>query len=60
MAATDEQIGGNHYKAMAIQPIEFILKTIFRLWKQILSNISADIRPKTKRKTLKRLSTIAN
>ena len=26
MAATDEQIGGNHYKEMAIQPIEFIFK----------------------------------
>ncbi len=26
MAATDEQIGGNHYKEMVIQPIEFIFK----------------------------------
>lgn len=24
--ATDEQIGGNHYKVMPIQPIEFIVK----------------------------------
>lgn len=24
--ATEEQIGGNHYKEMAIQPIEFITK----------------------------------
>ena len=25
MSATDTQIGGDHYKTMAIQPIEFIL-----------------------------------
>lgn len=24
MAATDEQIGGDHYRTMAIQPVEFI------------------------------------
>jgi hypothetical protein len=24
MAATDEQVGGNHYKDMAIQPVQFI------------------------------------
>lgn len=26
MSARDEQIGGNHYKDMPIQPIEFIVK----------------------------------
>ena len=26
MKATEEQVGGNHYKEMAIQPIEFIHK----------------------------------
>lgn len=26
MNATDQQIGGDHYKAMAIQPVEFIQK----------------------------------
>ncbi|MCC8119511.1 MAG: DUF3310 domain-containing protein [Bacteroidales bacterium] len=26
MKATDTQVGGNHYKDMAIQPIEYIVK----------------------------------
>lgn len=26
MSATETQVGGEHYKAMAIQPIEFITK----------------------------------
>ncbi len=26
MKATDTQVGGTHYKEMAIQPIEFIMK----------------------------------
>ena len=35
----DKQIGGNHYKDMAIQPSEFINKNKYNLQKGILLSI---------------------
>ena len=45
-----KQVGGTHYKSMAIQPSEFINKIIFRLQKETQLNIYVDTNRKIKKK----------
>jgi hypothetical protein len=47
MSALDKQIGGSHYKDMAIQPIEYIHKNAWVSAKATSSSTSPAGRPKT-------------
>jgi hypothetical protein len=51
MSALDKQVGGSHYKDMAIQPIEYIHKNGLGPAKAILLSTCLGGKPKTASKT---------